>query len=105
LLNKNLRNVADEPPDIRESAAAALLVLGLLAFEEYGRCRGQDVTVLGALHKEAVAAWADTWGCDHNRLEIAISNLRATFSPSTENVGAENPSAKFWPVNSALLLH
>jgi hypothetical protein len=60
--------------------------------------------VLGALHKEAVAAWADTWGCDRSRLEIAISNLRATFALS--DVGAsENPAAKFWPVNSALLLH
>lgn len=104
MLNKPEQNIQAEPPDIRESAAAALLVFGLLAFEEYGRHRGQDVSDIGALHKEAVAAWADTWGCDRARLELAISSLRAKFE--TPDAGpSEKPAAKFWPANSMLLLH
>lgn len=70
---------------VRETAAAALLVVGRLAIAEWFANRGQDPDIMIRMHGEAVAAWADAWGCDASAVEAARNNFHAS-AQSLSNV-------------------
>lgn len=68
-------------PDVRETAAACLLVLGRRAIHAYGARRGFDMSMLAELQAEAVSLWVDAWGCDRGIVEQVAKQVDDMLLP------------------------
>lgn len=68
-------------PDVRETAAACLLVLGRRAIHAYGAKRGFDLSTLADLQAEAISMWVDAWGCDRSVVERVAKQVDDLLVP------------------------